>query len=96
MATAHLHLPHPHVPHVGMPQDQAHVEGTKPSHLGGVILGIGFCVALLAWGTAVLVLLSLGPIHSGTGSGVFAAWTALGIASAISLFIMGIWKASRS
>ncbi|SKB08976.1 hypothetical protein SAMN06295964_2419 [Aeromicrobium choanae] len=96
MATAHLHLPHVHVPHVGQPQDQSHLEGTKPPRLGGIILGVGFVVALVAWGAALVALLSMGPARAGYVSGPVAAWTALAIASAISLFMMGIWKAHRA
>jgi len=96
MATAHLHLPHLHVPHVGQPQDQAHRDGTRPSRLGGVILGIGMLVAVGCWAASVVALLSLGPARSGAVDGVTAGWTALAIASAISLFLMGIWKAHRA
>ncbi|GAA3541215.1 hypothetical protein [Aeromicrobium flavum] len=92
----HLHVPHPHEPHVGSPQDQAHRDGTRPSRLGGVVLGVGTLVALVAWGAALLVLLTLGPSGTGSVAGERAAWTALAIASAISLFLMGIWKASRA
>ena len=96
MATAHLHLPHLHVPHVGMPQDQAHRDGTRPSHRAGVILGIGFVVAIGAWLTALVALYDLGPIHNGSTPWVFAAWTAVAISSTISMFLMGIWKATRA
>jgi hypothetical protein len=97
MAIAHgHHLPHPHVPHVGSPQDQAHTDGTKPSRVGGIILGVGVIVALTAWAASLVALLTLGPSRTGIVNGVNAAWTALAIASAISLFLMGIWKASRA
>lgn len=98
MATHHIHVPHVHVPypHVGQAQDEAHVEGTKPSRLGGIALGAGVLVALAAWGTALVVLLNLGPVEPGISTGEIAVWTAVAIASAISLFVMGIWKANRA
>lgn len=92
----HLHVPHPHVPRVGSPQDQAHLEETRPSRLGGIILGLGVVVALVAWGSALIALLNLGPARAGVVDGTIALWTAVAIASAISLFLMGIWKANRS
>lgn len=96
MAVAHVHLPHPHIPHVGSPQDQAHLEGTRPSRTGGIILGIGMCVALLAWATALIAILSIGPSEAGAVTPRNALLTAVAIASAISLFLMGIWKAYRA
>lgn len=98
MATHHIHLPHVHVPypHVGQPQDEAHLEGTRPSRLGGILLGVGVIFALGAWLTALVALLNLGPVAPGTSTGEIAAWTAVAIASAISLFVMGIWKANRA
>lgn len=96
MAVAHVHLPHPHVPHVGSPQDQAHLEGTKPSHTGGVILGIGMCVALVAWAASLIAILNIGPSEAGAVTPRNAVLTAVAIASAISLFLMGIWKAYRA
>lgn len=98
MATHHLHLPHVHVPypHVGQPQDEAHLEGTKPSRLGGIALGAGAIFALGAWLTSLVVLLNLGPVSPGISTGEVAAWTAVAIAAAISLFVMGIWKANRA
>jgi hypothetical protein len=48
------------------------------------------------WAASVVALLSLGPARSGAVDGVTAGWTALAIASAISLFLMGIWKAHRA
>ncbi|MFS0887099.1 hypothetical protein [Aeromicrobium sp. 179-A 4D2 NHS] len=98
MANAHLHLPHVHVwyPHVGMPDDQLHREETRPSRLGGIVLGIAVVVALLAWATALIALISLGPARAGAVSDARALWTAVAIASAISLFLLGVWKVSRA
>jgi len=98
MATHGIHLPHVHVwyPHVGMPQDQLHREETRPSRLGGIVLGIGVVVALVAWATALVALLSLGPARAGAVADVRAAWTAVAISSAISLFLLGVWKVSRA
>lgn len=96
MATSHFHLPHLHIPHVGMPQDQLHREDTRPSRLGGIILAVGVVIALAAWGTALIALLSLGPARTGAVSDVRAFWTAVAISSAISLFLLGVWKINRA
>ncbi|MCD9154783.1 hypothetical protein [Aeromicrobium duanguangcaii] len=91
-----LHVPHLHVPHVGSAQDQAHQEKTKPSRFGGIILTIAMLVALAAWVTSVIALISLGPVEFGVQRASVVGWTALGIVSAISLFMMGVWKVHRA
>lgn len=96
MATHHIHLPHVPYPHVGQPQDEAHVEGTKPSRLGGIVLGAGVILVLAAWATSLVVLLNIGPVKPGISSNEIALWTAVAIASAITLFMMGFWKANRA
>ena len=98
MATGHLHLPHLHLwyPHVGMPDDQLHREETRPSRLGGIVLGIAAVVVLITWATSLIALISLGPARAGAVADVRAIWTAVAIASAISLFLLGVWKVSRA
>ncbi len=91
-----LHVPHLHVPHVGSAQDQAHQDKTKPSRFGGIVLTIGMLVALVAWVSSIIALLRLGPVEFGTESAAVVGWTALGIISAISLFMMGVWKVHRA
>ncbi len=96
MAKSQGHHLHVWYPHVGMPQDQAHQEGTRPSKLGGIVLAVGVVLALAAWGTALIAILILGPGGPGTESAAKVFWTAVAIASAMVIFSMGIWKITRA
>lgn len=68
----------------------------EPTVLGGRVMNIGLVLMAVLWVVSLVQLIRLpaqGPL---TTTGEAAVWTALAIASAISTFLLGVWKVHRS
>lgn len=68
----------------------------EPTALGGRVMNLGLVVMAALWVVSLVQLIRLpaqGPL---TTTGEAAVWTALAIASAISTFLLGVWKVHRS
>ncbi|MFO6454444.1 MULTISPECIES: hypothetical protein [unclassified Aeromicrobium] len=68
----------------------------EPTALGGRVMNLGLVLMAVLWVVSLVQLLRLpaqGPLAT---TGEAAVWTALAIASAISTFLLGVWKVHRS
>lgn len=77
-------------------QSPATSPAAGPTALGGRVLMIGIVAMAVLWLVSLVQLFRLpaqGPL---TTTGEAAIWTALAIASAISTFLLGVWKVHRS
>lgn len=68
----------------------------EPTALGGRVMNIGLVLMAVLWVVSLVQLIRLPAQGALTTTGEAAVWTALAIASAISTFLLGVWKVHRS
>lgn len=68
----------------------------EPTVLGGRVMNIGLVLMAVLWVVSLVQLIRLPAQGQLTTTGEAAVWTALAIASAISTFLLGVWKVHRS